>query len=113
MTGTPPEDDRLGDPDSPTDLFADPAEPSGGHRPAPSAPCRRASSSSPRPRSATAIRSVSPCSIACCTACRRSRDLLAVRSDPDVEKLYRRADAVRRDAHKMKAFVRFKSIVDD
>ena len=42
----------------------------------------------------------------------KAHDLLSVRSDPDVEKLYRRADAVRRDAHKMKAFVRFRKVVD-
>jgi probable DNA metabolism protein len=39
--------------------------------------------------------------------------LMTVRSDPDVGRLDRRVSAVRRDSHKMKAFVRFKSIVDD
>lgn len=39
--------------------------------------------------------------------------LMAVRSDPDIGRLDRRVSAVRRDSHKMKAFVRFKSIVDD
>ena len=43
----------------------------------------------------------------------KDKDLMDVRSDPDVGKLDRRVSAVRRDAHKMKAFVRFKSIVDD
>jgi len=43
----------------------------------------------------------------------KDKDLMDVRSDPDVEKLDRRVSAVRRDAHKMKAFVRFKSVVDD
>ncbi|HEV7277910.1 MAG TPA: UdgX family uracil-DNA binding protein [Devosiaceae bacterium] len=40
------------------------------------------------------------------------RGLLGARSDPDVQRLERMAAAVRRDAHKMKAFVRFKSVVD-
>ena len=39
--------------------------------------------------------------------------LMGVRSDPDIGRLERRVSAVRRDSHKMKAFVRFKSIVDD
>ncbi len=39
--------------------------------------------------------------------------LMTLRSDPDVARLDRRVSAVRRDAHKLKAFVRFKSIVDD
>ena len=41
------------------------------------------------------------------------RGLIAVSSDPDILRLTRMASAVRRDSHKMKAFVRFKSIVDD
>lgn len=40
------------------------------------------------------------------------RDLLAIRSDPDVQRLEALCSAVRRDAHKMKAFVRFKSLGD-
>ncbi|MGN6490000.1 MAG: UdgX family uracil-DNA binding protein [Devosia sp.] len=43
----------------------------------------------------------------------RDKELMSVRSDPDVGKLDRRVSAVRRDAHKMKAFVRFKAITDD
>lgn len=43
----------------------------------------------------------------------KDKELMEVRSDPDVGKLDRRVSAVRRDAHKMKAFVRFKEIVDD
>lgn len=43
----------------------------------------------------------------------KDKELMNVRSDPDVAKLDRKVSAVRRDAHKMKAFVRFKSIVDD
>jgi probable DNA metabolism protein len=38
----------------------------------------------------------------------KDRELIAVRSDPDVSKLYRLAGEVRRDSHKMKAFVRFR-----
>ncbi|WP_108459679.1 UdgX family uracil-DNA binding protein [Devosia naphthalenivorans] len=41
------------------------------------------------------------------------RSLLEVSSDPDVTRLVRLASAVRRDSHKMKAFVRFRSILDD
>jgi len=43
----------------------------------------------------------------------KDKELMSVRSDPDVGKLDRRVQAVRRDAHKMKAFVRFKAIADD
>ncbi len=43
----------------------------------------------------------------------KDRNLLGARSDPDVGRLDRLVSAVRRDAHKMTAFVRFKSIVDD
>jgi probable DNA metabolism protein len=41
------------------------------------------------------------------------RDLLQARSDSGVQRLEQMCAAVRRDAHKMKAFVRFKSILDD
>ena len=41
------------------------------------------------------------------------RSILQVASDPDVVWLTRMENAVRRDSHKMKAFVRFKSIMDD
>ena len=41
------------------------------------------------------------------------RNVLAVASDGDVARLTKMASAVRRDSHKMKAFVRFKEIVDD
>ena len=40
----------------------------------------------------------------------RDPGLMAVRSDPDVGRLDRRVSAVRRDAHKMKAFVRFRTV---
>jgi probable DNA metabolism protein len=43
----------------------------------------------------------------------QDRDLLRSRSDSDIRRLEHMASDVRRDAHKMKAFVRFKSIVDD
>jgi len=43
----------------------------------------------------------------------KDKGLMEVRSDPDVGRLDRRVSAVRRDAHKLKAFVRFKSIADD
>lgn len=43
----------------------------------------------------------------------QDRALLAVASDPQLQRLTAMASAVRRDSHKMKAFVRFKSIVDD
>jgi DNA polymerase len=40
----------------------------------------------------------------------KDRHLLEARSDPDVGKLERKASAVRRDAHKMTAFVRFRTL---
>ena len=42
----------------------------------------------------------------------KDKGLMEVRSDPDVAKLDRRVSAVRRDAHKMKAFVRFRAVTD-
>ena len=42
----------------------------------------------------------------------KDRDLIEVRSDPDISKLYRLASEVRRDSHKMKAFVRFREDED-
>lgn len=41
------------------------------------------------------------------------RGVLEIASDPDIVRLTRMASAVQRDSHKMKAFVRFKSIADD
>ncbi|MEO6394883.1 MAG: UdgX family uracil-DNA binding protein [Devosia sp.] len=38
----------------------------------------------------------------------KDRELIAARSDPDVSRLHRLAGEVRRDSHKMKAFVRFR-----
>jgi len=38
----------------------------------------------------------------------KDRALIEIRSDPDVSRLYRLASEVRRDSHKMKAFVRFR-----
>lgn len=38
----------------------------------------------------------------------KDRGLIAVRSDPDISRLHRLASEVRRDSHKMKAFVRFR-----
>jgi DNA polymerase len=42
----------------------------------------------------------------------KDKGLMEARSDPDVGRLDRRVSAVRRDAHKLKAFVRFKSVAD-
>jgi len=42
----------------------------------------------------------------------KDRNLLSVLSDVDVAQLARRVSAVRRDAHKMTAFVRFRTIAD-
>jgi len=42
-----------------------------------------------------------------------NRGLMTLASDPDVVRLTRLATAVRRDSHKMKAFVRFRKVVDD
>lgn len=43
----------------------------------------------------------------------KERNLLRVSFDPDVSKVRAMAQAVRRDLHKMKAFVRFREIVSD
>lgn len=43
----------------------------------------------------------------------QDRGLLDVSSDPEIVRLTRMASAVRRDSHKMKAFVRFKAIPDE
>jgi DNA polymerase len=43
----------------------------------------------------------------------KDKGLMEARSDPDVGRLDRRVSAVRRDAHKLKAFLRFKSVADD
>jgi uracil-DNA glycosylase len=112
MSGTPPEAVVWADPDSRGDLFADPA-------PRPAVTARTVGTVPPRfiELAEAAICHSDPERFALLYRLlyrlQKARDLLAVRSDPDVEKLHRRADAVRRDAHKMKAFVRFKSIVDD
>jgi len=42
----------------------------------------------------------------------KDRALIEVRSDPDISKLHRLASEVRRDSHKMKAFVRFREDED-
>jgi probable DNA metabolism protein len=42
----------------------------------------------------------------------KDRELIEVRSDSDISKLYRLASEVRRDSHKMKAFVRFREDED-
>lgn len=42
----------------------------------------------------------------------KDRGLMEARSDPDVGRLDRRVSAVRRDAHKLKAFLRFKAVAD-
>jgi probable DNA metabolism protein len=42
----------------------------------------------------------------------KDRTLIEVRSDPDISKLHRLASEVRRDSHKMKAFVRFREDED-
>lgn len=42
----------------------------------------------------------------------KDKGLMEARSDPDVGRLDRRVSAVRRDAQRLKAFVRFKSIAD-
>ena len=68
------------------------------------------SSSWRRPRSCIAIPSASPCSIACCggcgaiTNCWRSRPIRTWPRSPAMAK------AVRRDEHKMHAFVRFREV---
>ena len=77
--------------------------------PAPST-SRPNSSTSRNPRSCTAIPNALPCSIACCGGCASNHDLLDVATDPDVAQVSAMAKAVRRDEHKMHAFVRFREI---
>ena len=43
----------------------------------------------------------------------QDRGLMTAASDPDLLRLTGLASAVRRDSHKMKAFVRFKAVIDD
>ncbi len=52
----------------------------------------------------------SPCSTGCCGGCGSDHDLLEVATDPDVAKVTAMAKAVRRDEHKMHAFVRFREV---
>ena len=63
-----------------------------------------------RSRSCIATRSGSPCSIACCGGCGSHHDLLDIATDPDVAEVAAMAKAVRRDEHKMHAFVRFREV---
>jgi len=48
----------------------------------------------------------------CLWRLRRDPQLMSVQSDPDLHRLSRLASAVRRDSHKMKAFVRFRELAD-
>ena len=96
------------------DLFADAPVRSPGLTPRPSAvppafPARARIGDLPC-RSRARLR----CSIACSGGCRTTRDCSIVGSDPDVHCAGRDwIKAVRRDSHKMKAFVRFRHAGDD
>ena len=65
-----------------------------------------AQSRDPAPRSA----SVSPCSIACCGGCAPITNCSTSRPIPTWRESHAMAKAVRRDEHKMHAFVRFREI---
>ena len=112
MSGTPPDAVVWQTPDSLVDLFADPGE-------LPAVTARAVGTVPPRfiELAESAICHTDPERFALLYRLlyrlQKSHDLLSVRSDPDIEKLHRRADAVRHDAYKMRAFVRFKKIVDD
>ena len=90
------------------ELFA-PTAPPLEPPPAPST-YRPNSSNWRRSRSCIATPSGSPCSIACCGGCGNNHDLLDIATDPDVAEVAAMAKAVRRDEHKMHAFVRFREI---
>ena len=68
------------------------------------------SSSAPKPCSAIPTPNASLFSTGCSGDCEASRNLLAIASDPDIRRFEAMEKAVRRDIHKMRAFVRFRKI---
>jgi DNA polymerase len=111
QAGVAPDDVEWRDPASDAGLFGEEGVPSGGERPVGSVPpafielARTAIANSDPERFALLYRLL--------WRLQADRTIMEVSSDPDVARLVRLASAVRRDSHKMKAFVRFKSIIDD
>jgi probable DNA metabolism protein len=108
LEGTPPEEVVWEDPAAPVDLFAEPEE--------------RPANVAVRAVGVVPSRFLELAEAAICHRepmrfglmyrllfrLQKDRALIEVRSDPDISKLYRLAGEVRRDSHKMKAFVRFR-----
>jgi DNA polymerase len=111
QAGIAPEDVAWRDPSSDGGLFGEAPEIPGGDQPVGSVPptfielARTAIAHSDPERFALLYRLL--------WRLQGDRNIMEVSSDPDVARLVRLASAVRRDSHKMKAFVRFKSIIDD
>ncbi|WP_108397853.1 UdgX family uracil-DNA binding protein [Devosia submarina] len=111
QAGIAPEDVEWRDPASDAGLFGGDGEPPSGKQPVGSVPpafielARTAIANSDPERFALLYRLL--------WRLQADRSILEVSSDPDVTRLVRLASAVRRDSHKMKAFVRFRSIRDD
>ena len=103
--------------DAEGDLFdADPARPTLAGAAATSVPpvnAPRRSCRSAKASSCTATPSASACSIACSGGSRSSPACAHDPLDPDWLRADEMAQAVRRDMHKMNAFVRFRTIADD
>jgi DNA polymerase len=109
--GIAPEEVTWRDPGSEAGLFGDEAAVLGGSQPVGSVPpafielARTAIANTDPERFALLYRLL--------WRLQTDRSILEISSDPDVGRATALASAVRRDSHKMKAFVRFKSIVDD
>lgn len=111
QAGIAPDDVEWQDPASAAGLFGEEELPSGGDQPVGSVPpafielARTAIANADPERFALLYRLLWRLQV--------DRTIMEVSSDSDVARLVRLASAVRRDSHKMKAFVRFKSIIDD
>ena len=79
-------------------------------RRAQASPSRAASSTWRRRRSATATPSASACSTRCCSSCAPTATRSRTAPIPLLDRLERMAKEVRRDLHKMHAFVRFREV---
>ncbi len=108
LAGTPPEEVIWEDPASGVDLFAEPQE-----RPA-DVTGRAVGVVPPKfiELAEAAVCHREPGRFGLCYRLlfrlQKDRGLIEIRSDPDISRLYRLAGEVRRDSHKMKAFVRFR-----
>lgn len=109
--GVRPEDVRWRDPDSEAGLFEDGGQPVGQGAPVGAVPpafmtlAQTVINHSDPERFDLLYRTL--------WRLQADRGLLEVSSDPEIVRLTRMGNAVRRDSHKMKAFVRFKTIPDD